>query len=246
MNAQTPKLTIGFLLDRILWRWKRRRATSEGADREWARWAVTAPAVFLLPALNGSRIEREDLVLTAVAAFGACVTLYSGHILLRKLRFSLMDAILIVILFGNFFGLLLTMPAMPKGLEYKATLAAGVVGWILYGAVIGISRAELLGIRNSLGRSGLLLLSWLTTASLGLVFSGVGLILLKDSMLVSPRMLSWAVPLIVLGGIGLAADAYLTWRCWRAAKQILGEGPLRDEPPPAGPVDRPGGTKVYG
>lgn len=228
---------------------RRRRATAARVDFWVLRWLLMVPILLLVLTPFNPLLDWKKAFFGSYFGYGILLALYGGHLLLFRLQSSLLEWLLMLVFLGSVVGSIVSVPAFHLAWMPLTCLASVFVGWVLYGAVIGIVQADLLGVDKPAGRIALLVLGWLTTAAPGML-SAAYLVFdlgrVERWLMVSHSMAAWILPLAGLGLLGLAADAYLTWRCWRAAKKILGEGPLRDEPPPGGPVDRSGGMKVYG
>lgn len=202
----------------------RRRSWSmaaRGFDLGWLRWLLS---FCMLVALTEFFPLHPVLIWTALAAnaaFGLLLSLYLGHLLFRRLQCSLLEWSMLILVLGNGVGLLFSsFTGMPLWLS----LVPLIVAWALYGAVLGLVQAEILGLKRSHARVCLMLAGWLSSASPAFLIVGACLWYSQDQKnLVSAHMALWIMPLLGTGLSGFIADIYLTYKSRRAARAMVDE-----------------------
>jgi hypothetical protein len=205
---------------------RERHALRHGYDLTWGRHALTLVSV--TTTVNAVGWMKPGLALAATIAdvvFGFLLTAYFAHLLFRRLQCSLLEWCLIIAVLGNAMGLILTTPGLERLSATGGALGLLVSGWVLYGAVVGLAQAKLLGLRHALARLGVLILAWLRIASPALLAGGAVLVWGSrwgvDSRWVSAGMHAWGAPLLAFGLVGLVLGGALEWKAARAAREVL-------------------------
>src|SRR5579862_4333433 len=152
------------------------------------RWLITAMPF----AVAGLFIYDNNYLTYAWMAgciFGGALCLYFGHILLFRLQCGLFELMAMTIVLGLFEGLMLSTPGLTRIALWLSPL---VLAWILYGAVVGLSRARLLDVTGTLATVAHLFAAWLGIAWMALAGLGAAMLILGDgSNLVSAEMRRW-------------------------------------------------------
>ena len=202
-------------------------AAAKGFDSGWLRWPLNL-CTLACAANFFAFVDYHEVfqwtALIADAATGLLLCLYLGHILFRRLQFSLLEFVLMIAVMGNFEGLLFTTPAIFFGWVGLASLALLVAAWILYGMVEGLVQARILGVTKPWQRVLILVAAWLTTIVPALIFSGAFLSLgLNEGLktIISRPMAQWGPWLLALGVLGLVIRVWLGRKVRRMAKEIL-------------------------
>lgn len=195
-----------------------RKAREKPLDIGWLRWVATA-----IPfAAVGVFVYNHDYLVyawIAAAAFGTVLCFYFGHILLFRLQCGLFELLAMTAVLGLFEGLMLSTPGVTRIALWLSPL---VLAWILYGAVIGLSRARLLEASSTLACMLHMMAAWLGIAWMALAGLAIGIWSMSEhSNMVSPEMRSWCWPLLILGAAGLALDVALGVKAMRRAKVVL-------------------------
>lgn len=227
LTVATPIFIVGFITYLLL-RWGNNifRAIRNihrvpCLDRLWLRWCVTA---FALGAIFYFLLDKRYLTYMkhAYAIFGVLLCLYFAQMLLFRLQCGLLEFLVMSIAFGLFEGLLLTTPGITEIALYLSPL---VGGWILYGAVSGIVRAELMALPGEPSRRARLLQmagAWLGIAAPAMLLLGgvIRILAWKEFMLI-PELLTWSWVLLVFGLAGLVGDLWIGQRVMRLAKKLV-------------------------
>jgi hypothetical protein len=210
-------------------RLRERKRAAAGFDLGFLRWLLCLSAI-LTPA---NLVDGVDCVRVAAGinnvVFGVLLCVYFGHILLRRLQCSLLEFSLLIVVLGNALGLLLTTPGVYYlGWTWITALLSVVTGWVLFGAVGGLTQARLLNATRPLSKVGFMLSGWLTTAAPALVIGGAALWLSRwgdaqISAFVSPNMSTWGIPLLLAGIVGAGLYFWLARKAGLAARAILNE-----------------------
>jgi hypothetical protein len=219
-------------------------AERRGFDIRLLRWAATICSCLAAMAVFWFSVETElgglnfplglgrgswpAIARWAAAAMCVCLgtllVTYFGHLLLRRMRFTLLEWLVAILLLGGGEGLILSTPGLFEAPWTAIALAGCPVAWVAWGMAGGLAEIELLGIRHTLARIGILALNWLRVLYLPLLAVAVFLIYFRIVAwpLVAPRMIWWAVGIIVLLVVSGMAMFGVSRLARREARRILG------------------------
>jgi hypothetical protein len=208
---------------------KSRALASQGFDIKLLRFPVVVTAILaaLLPFDLHSAVTLAATI--AFPIFALLVCAYFFHILMRRLQCSLLEFGLLIVVFGNAAGLVLTSSGiMALGWNWMLTLGLVLTAWILYGAVRGMCQARLLGLSAGPLRVLLMLAGWFTTAAPSLLFLGFALTLPayyheSFARMIGHNLVRCGIPLLAAGLAGIAVEIVIHWKVRRAARRILNE-----------------------
>ncbi len=212
--------------------WQRRASrarAAQGFDLKLLRFPVMITALLsaLLPFDFHPAVNIAAIV--AFPILGLLVCLYFGHILMRRLQCSLLEFGVLIVVFGNAAGLVLTSSGtIALSWNWLLTICLVLTAWIVYGAVRGMSQARLLGVGVGPGRIVMMLLGWLTTAAPAFLILGLFL-LLPDYLdrsfarVIGGGLTRWGLPVVIAGLFGVGAGIVLHLKTKRAARKILRE-----------------------
>jgi hypothetical protein len=205
--------------------WQRRRQLKDAAAgfdlRKALILATLLPLSMLALSIPNTTVQE---IIPWLLMIGALTTAaYFGHILLFRLQCSLLEFCLIIAALGNLEGMLLTTPGIFSiGREWVMVLAPLGVAWLFYGAVIGLMQAELCGRRGAFMRLFHIVSGWLNTGALAMLGMGTALWLYRhDTKMLTRNVSAWAIPLMVLGALGLVLRFWLGRSARRAAKELV-------------------------
>jgi hypothetical protein len=196
-------------------------------DFGWLRWLLTL--CVLAGAANFFIDYNEALQWTALivdAATGLLLCLYFGHILCRRLQFSLLEFIFMIAVLGNFEGMLFAIPGILQLWLPLTILALAVAAWIFYGMAIGLTQARILGVTSSGKRLLIFAAAWLTTIAPALILSGLILSFGRQCYgeahkIISRPMAQWGPWLLALGVLGMIIRVWLGRKVARAALRLM-------------------------
>jgi hypothetical protein len=216
--------------DGLRQRWRRaraRRQIAHGFDSIWLRWslAVALVANVVLLVLAGSQPWALDAFPWAALSIGVLVTVYFVHLLFARMQCSLAEWIVLVLALGNVEGLLMSTPYV-RQLGWVAVVTAMLLAaLVLYGFVMGLSEARLLGVRKTAPRLMLIVANWLSLPSPILLLGGIALWIGRGafSQGVSPAMATWAGPLFAMGLVGVGVGISVSVVARRRARVALGD-----------------------
>ena len=208
---------------------KSRALAAQGFDLKLLRFPVILTA--LLAALLPFDFHSVVTIAATIAfpLFALLVCVYFGHILMARLQCSLLEFGLLIVIFGNAAGIVLTSSGVAAlGWNWTLTLALVLTAWILYGAVRGMTQARLLGVSAGPLRVLLMLAGWFTTAAPPMLFLGFALTLpayydASFAHTIGRNLARWGIPLVAAGLLGIAIGIAIHWKVRRAARRILNE-----------------------
>lgn len=224
-NPEVTFPTAARIASRLKSIWQRTRQLKEAsagfALRKALVLATLLPITVCASLIPNTTVQEVVPWLVTIGAL--TMAAYFGHILLFRLQCSLLEFCLIIAALGNLEGLLLTTPGIfSVGREWVMVLAPLGVAWLFYGAVIGLMQAELSGRRGTLSRLFHIVSGWLNTGALAMLSVGVFICSYRERTQLIPKNLgTWAIPLMVLGALGLVLRFWLGRAARRTAKELV-------------------------
>jgi hypothetical protein len=202
-----------------------------GFDSGWLRWLGTLLVFPLAANIAVTVVWAQWVALVANVSFASVLCLYFAHLLFRRLQCSLLELCVVIAMLGNVEGLLLTTPiARTMGIGWALPLALVLAAWILYGAVLGLVQARMVGVVSPLPRILLLLGAWLTTLAPALILAGTILAFGHSwqPRIIPRNLVPYGIAMLVVGALSLFLRIGMGWFARRVAlKQLAPLAPAR-------------------
>lgn len=196
-------------------------------DSARLRWLVTlavVPWVIGLGYVSSGPLGAGWNLLAPV--LGVALSLYFGHLLLFRMQCSLLEWLVGSILLASMEGLLLSTPGVLANVGFVLLLAPMLCAWILFAMIRALVTARILNVEATWQRALWIIFHAALLLAPGALIAGVGIYLGGDiPHLSGSEFTPFGLPLMVLGGVGLAVNSLVVWKTKRAARAALAKLP---------------------